>query len=83
MKSIHGFRVFSLACAGLLVPLLLTAPAEAKGCIKGAIVGGVAGHLVGHGKMGAVAGCAVGHHNANKRDDAEEQRSQNQQTRPR
>jgi len=43
-------------------------PAEAKGCIKGAIVGGVAGHLAGHGKVGAVAGCVIGHHEANKQD---------------
>jgi uncharacterized protein YcfJ len=59
-------------------PLILTvavlgiaftpAATEAKGCIKGAIVGGVAGHVAGHGKLGAVAGCVVGHHEANKRD---------------
>jgi uncharacterized protein YcfJ len=42
--------------------------AEAKGCIKGAIVGGVAGHYAGHGKVGAVAGCIIGRHEANKRD---------------
>jgi uncharacterized protein YcfJ len=42
--------------------------AEAKGCIKGAIVGGVAGHMAGHGKLGAAAGCAIGHHDANKPD---------------
>ena len=56
--------------AGLLAlgALSQAAPAEAKGCIKGAIVGGVAGHMAGHGKMGAAAGCAVGHHNANKKD---------------
>jgi hypothetical protein len=36
--------------------------AEAKGCIKGA----VAGHMAGHGKVGAAAGCAIGHHEANK-----------------
>jgi uncharacterized protein YcfJ len=42
--------------------------AEAKGCIKGAIVGGLAGHIAGHGKVGAVAGCIIGHHEANKRD---------------
>jgi hypothetical protein len=42
--------------------------AQAKGCIKGAIVGGVAGHLAGHGKLGAAAGCAIGHHEANKPD---------------
>jgi hypothetical protein len=40
--------------------------ADAKGCIKGAIVGGVAGHMAGHGKMGAAAGCVIGHHEANK-----------------
>ncbi len=38
------------------------------GCITGAIVGGVAGHMVGHGGVGAAAGCAVGHHNAKKKD---------------
>lgn len=42
--------------------------AEAKGCIKGAIVGGIAGHFAGHGKVGAVAGCVIGHHEASKRD---------------
>jgi uncharacterized protein YcfJ len=40
--------------------------ADAKGCIKGAVVGGVAGHMAGHGRLGAAAGCAVGHHEANK-----------------
>jgi uncharacterized protein YcfJ len=44
------------------------ATVEAKGCIKGAIVGGLAGHLAGHGKVGAVAGCVIGHHEANKQD---------------
>ena len=44
------------------------ATAEAKGCIKGAIVGGIAGHMAGHGKVGVVAGCIIGHHEANKRD---------------
>ena len=44
------------------------ASADAKGCIKGAIVGGVAGHMAGHGKMGAAAGCVIGHHEANKPD---------------
>jgi len=45
-----------------------TAAAEAKGCIKGAIIGGLAGHMAGHGKVGAVAGCVIGHHEANKAD---------------
>ncbi|WP_375465884.1 hypothetical protein [uncultured Methylobacterium sp.] len=55
--------------AGLLAVGLLghAVSAEAKGCIKGAVVGGVAGHMAGHGKVGAAAGCAVGHHNANKK----------------
>jgi uncharacterized protein YcfJ len=52
-------------CAVALV-LGAAGSADAKGCIKGAIVGGVAGHMAGHGKLGAAAGCAVGHHEANK-----------------
>jgi len=50
------------------ISLALTPTADAKGCIKGAIVGGVAGHMAGHGKLGAAAGCVVGHHEANKAD---------------
>jgi outer membrane lipoprotein SlyB len=46
----------------------VSSPVYAKGCIKGAIVGGVAGSAVGHGKLGAAAGCVVGHHEANKND---------------
>lgn len=42
--------------------------AEAKGCIKGAIIGGIAGHVAGHGKVGVVAGCIIGRHEANKHD---------------
>jgi uncharacterized protein YcfJ len=55
---------------GTIVLGMALAPvaAEAKGCIKGAIVGGIAGHMAGHGKVGAVAGCIIGHHEANKRD---------------
>ena len=56
--------------------LSLAASAEAAGCIKGAIVGGVAGHMAGHGKMGAAAGCAVGHHNASKKQAAAQQGQQ-------
>lgn len=56
-----------LASALAFGALLVGAPAEAKGCLKGAVVGGVAGHVAGHGKMGAAAGCAIGHHNANKK----------------
>ena len=43
--------------------------ANAKGCIKGAAVGGVGGHIVGnHAVLGAAAGCAIGRHEANKKD---------------
>jgi uncharacterized protein YcfJ len=59
--------MLAAACAAAI--WTASAPgAEAKGCIKGAIVGGVAGHMAGHGKLGAAAGCAVGHHEANKQD---------------
>jgi uncharacterized protein YcfJ len=54
------------AICSAVIALASAGAVEAKGCIKGAIVGGVAGHMVGHGKLGAAAGCAVGHHNANK-----------------
>lgn len=47
---------------------LSSVAAEAKGCIKGAIIGGIAGHYAGHGKVGAVAGCVIGRHEANKAD---------------
>ena len=62
----------SLVCtAGLVFSLVaLSGQADAKGCIKGAVVGGVAGHMAGHGKLGAAAGCAVGHSRANKKDQA-------------
>jgi hypothetical protein len=44
------------------------APAQAAGCLKGALVGGVAGHYAGHhGVLGAIGGCVVGRHMANKK----------------
>jgi hypothetical protein len=43
--------------------------AQAKGCLEGAAVGGVAGHVAGkHGTAGAVGGCAIGHHEASKKE---------------
>jgi outer membrane lipoprotein SlyB len=59
-------KQFVIAAALLLIPM--SSSVYAKGCIKGAIVGGVAGSAVGHGKLGAAAGCVVGHHEANKAD---------------
>lgn len=56
-----------IVCAAVLVVAFSNA-AQAKGCIKGAIVGGAAGHMAGHGKIGAAAGCVIGHHEANKSD---------------
>jgi hypothetical protein len=62
MKNLLRIAVFTVAIVALPVA------AQAKGCIKGAIVGGVAGHYVGHGKMGALAGCVIGHSRATKRE---------------
>ncbi|SAK63508.1 glycine zipper 2TM domain protein [Caballeronia hypogeia] len=51
--------------------------AQAKGCIEGAAVGGVAGHVAGkHGTAGAVGGCAIGHHEASKKEKKAEQAQQ-------
>ena len=55
--------ILASAC---VLAIASVSPADAKGCIKGAIVGGVAGHMAGHGKVGAAAGCVIGHHEANK-----------------
>jgi uncharacterized protein YcfJ len=52
----------------ILAIMFAPAAGEAKGCIRGAIVGGIAGHIAGHGKVGAVAGCIIGRHEANKQD---------------
>ena len=62
MKSV------AIAAALLASAALFSAPpAQAKGCLKGAVVGGVTGHFLGHhGWLGAAAGCAIGHHEANK-----------------
>ncbi len=44
---------------------------SAKGCLKGAAVGAVGGHVAGgHSVLGAAAGCAVGRHEANKKQKA-------------
>jgi hypothetical protein len=56
------------AAAMLAVIGLSSGPSEA-GCAKGAVIGGVAGHFIGHhGLLGAGVGCAIGHHEANRRD---------------
>jgi uncharacterized protein YcfJ len=67
-------RILTRSLAAFVVIAAITPlQAQAKGCIKGAIIGGIAGHMAGHGKMGAAAGCVVGHHEANKVRPSEEQ----------
>jgi hypothetical protein len=62
-----AFLVVTLGAAALSLAIAnTTVPADAKGCIKGAVVGGIAGHAAHHGLLGAMAGCAIGHHEANK-----------------
>ena len=65
MKALIGF-------ATVLVALAAVTTADAKGCLKGAAVGGVAGHYSGHH---AAAGCAIGRHEANKRDRMQREQS--------
>lgn len=64
--------------AGAAAAAMLTgAQAEAKGCLKGAAIGGVAGHYAHHhAVLGAMAGCAYGHHRAKvaAREQAAQQR---------
>jgi hypothetical protein len=64
------------ALLGLIVTASAAGPAQAEGCLKGAAVGGVAGHVAGHhAVLGSAAGCAVGHHEAAKRDRAQQAQS--------
>jgi hypothetical protein len=62
-------KAFSTIVATIAISLVSYQPADAKGCLKGAVLGGAAGHYAGHhGLLGAAAGCAIGRHEANKRD---------------
>jgi hypothetical protein len=69
-----------LTCTTLALAFAATTvSADAKGCLKGAVVGGVAGHVAGHhGVLGAAAGCAIGHHEANKTDKSQQNQAPNQ-----
>lgn len=62
----------ALTTIALTAALALTyTAAQAEGCTKGAVVGGATGHVAGgHGVAGATAGCAIGHHEAKKKDKA-------------
>ena len=67
-RSENAMKWILLSTCAVAISFATPTGAEAKGCIKGAIVGGVAGHMAGHGKLGAAAGCVIGHHEANKAD---------------
>ena len=56
-------RIYRKAAALILpICLLVSTPANAKGCLRGALVGGVAGHYAHHHAVaGAMAGCVAGH----------------------
>ena len=59
MKTAAFVAVLSLAIGGG------AGSAHAVGCVSGAVVGGVAGHMAHHHtRLGAAAGCAIGHHMA-------------------
>jgi len=58
-----------IGAAAVLAVAVATAPAQA-GCLSGAVGGGVAGHMVGHGKLGAAAGCVIGHERSKSKQNA-------------
>jgi hypothetical protein len=66
--------------------LSMTSQAQAVGCISGAVAGGVAGHYAGHhAVLGAIGGCAVGHHlavQAKQKKKLEEEQKQEQMQQP-
>ncbi len=63
--------------AVMLTAALMSAPAQAKGCLKGAIAGGAVGHYtVHHGLLGAAAGCLIGRHEAAQREREQEKARQ-------
>jgi len=64
-------KILMIAAATGMV--LAAGEADAKGCLKGAVVGGLAGHMAHHGVLGAVGGCAVGHHMASKQEQQTDQ----------
>lgn len=64
-------KFFAVAALPLAVALM-TAPADAKGCIKGAVIGGVAAHVAGHHTLlAAAAGCVIGHRLAKQHERQE------------
>lgn len=62
-------KVTVILASMAILSLVSYQPADAKGCLKGAVLGGAAGHYAGHhGLLGAAAGCAIGRHEAKKRE---------------
>jgi hypothetical protein len=57
-----------VAAAAMLAVVGWSSGRAEAGCVTGAVIGGIAGHFVGHGLLGAGAGCAIGHHEAYRRD---------------
>jgi len=71
-------RKLAFAAAALALAAFAAPDAQAAGCLSGAAVGGVAGHVAGHhGLLGAAAGCAVGHHMANRNRERDQARMNN------
>jgi hypothetical protein len=70
-------KTIAAISAVMLAATLLSAPAQAKGCLKGAFVGGAVGHYTSHhGLLGAAAGCLIGRHEAAQREREQEKARQ-------
>jgi hypothetical protein len=66
-------KMIAAVSALMLAATLMSAPAQAKGCLKGAVAGGAVGHYtVHHGWLGAAAGCLIGRHEAAQREREQE-----------
>jgi len=71
-KENLAMKTMIVAAAAILAAVgLSSGPANANdGCVKGAVIGGVVGHVAGHhGLLGAGAGCLVGRHESDRRDN--------------
>jgi outer membrane lipoprotein SlyB len=65
---------FLLSTVFAVCTLATSGQAGAAGCLKGAAVGGAAGHVLGHHTViGAIGGCVVGRHLADKESKAAQQ----------
>ena len=63
MKLSTVFAAGAVALSLAAAPVLMSAPAQAVGCISGGVAGAVAGHYAHHhAVLGAIGGCIAGHH---------------------